>query len=627
MHPVKYGAHHLQQQQLMDDDGSSSSSSSSSVFSISNPHHQQQQQSVFHPNYSLHSQRQQKLHQNLFQQYSVPVTHQLFQHYHHQFQPFQQEAEPVHHHHHHHHHVHPQPFLAVNFKLDLNENSGKKEAALALNHQQNAATFLLGNDQQHVPENRGPQQYSLLMPHCWHPQEDYPIKEPFWKPLHRCEDRQCSGDGAREIEESKYNKVLQQPGQCTSERSENLDNKYSLFGELEAIYGLAKGGETTLAGSGSALTGENSPANVGLSMPLSEFQGHNVGANGGGGVGNVATGVDHGSETSIGEETSLRKIQKKKRKKKMKEQLSSMGVFFESLVKQVADRQEGLHKRFLEVIERMDNERSVKEESWRRQEAEKRNREAIARAHEQALASSREALIFSYLEKITGQSINLPERTPLLLQPESAIEPFNEGTPVKVDNNSRWPGAEVEALIQVRCNLESKFREPGLKGPLWEEVSSCMASFGYQRSAKRCKEKWENINKYFRKSKENGKKRSQQSKTCPYFDQLDQLYSRISITCSTLLTPLINSDTEMQQQGDSDFLDAYMPERDLGTAQVNASGNLNVSEMNSPELDFDGAVGENVVQGSNGKDNESHGNYLENEGEQEDDDNDSDGEE
>ena len=81
----------------------------------------------------------------------------------------------------------------------------------------------------------------------------------------------------------------------------------------------------------------------------------------------------------------------------------------------------------------------------------------------------------------------------------------------------------------------------------------------------------------------------------------------------------------MQKQGDSDFLDAYMPERDLGTAEVNASGNLKVSEMNSPELDFDGAVGENVVQGSNGKDNECHGNYLENEGEQEDDDNDSDG--
>ena len=32
-----------------------------------------------------------------------------------------------------------------------------------------------------------------------------------------------------------------------------------------------------------------------------------------------------------------------------------------------------------------------------------------------------------------------------------------------------------------------------------------MATAGYRRSAKRCKEKWENINKYFRKAKESGK--------------------------------------------------------------------------------------------------------------------------
>lgn len=402
---------------------------------------------------------------------------------------------------------------------------------------------------------------------------------------------------------------MQQPGQYTSERSKNLDDKYRLFGELEAIYGVsAEGGETTTqaAGSGSALTAENSRANVGLSIPLSEFQAHNLGAHGEAGIGNATiTGVDHGSETSIGKEASLRKIQKKKMKNKNKK-MSSMAVFFESLVKRVTDHQEGLHRKLLEVIERMDKERSVKEESSRRQEAEKRNREAIARADEQALASSREALIVSYLEKITGQNINLPARTaPVLLAqaPESATEPFNETmSAVKVDNNSRWPRAEVEALVRMRCNFESKFQEPGIKGHLWEEVSTLMASFGYNRSAKRCKEKWENINNYFRKSKADGKKRSQLWKTCPYFDQLDQLYSRIPFTAPTSpATPLMNTDIEMQQQGDSDFLDAYMPEteRDLGRAHVNSSENLKVSKMNSPKLDFDGAVDRNVVQGSN----------------------------
>ena len=47
---------------------------------------------------------------------------------------------------------------------------------------------------------------------------------------------------------------------------------------------------------------------------------------------------------------------------------------------------------------------------------------------------------------------------------------------------------------------------------------------GYKRSAKRCKEKWENINKYFRKTNESSKKRSVNSRTCPYFHQLSCLY-------------------------------------------------------------------------------------------------------
>jgi hypothetical protein len=50
---------------------------------------------------------------------------------------------------------------------------------------------------------------------------------------------------------------------------------------------------------------------------------------------------------------------------------------------------------------------------------------------------------------------------------------------------------------------------------------------GYKRSAKRCKEKWENINKYFKKTKDvaNKKKRSLDSRTCPYFHQLSSLYN------------------------------------------------------------------------------------------------------
>ncbi|KAL6527504.1 hypothetical protein OROGR_016594 [Orobanche gracilis] len=91
-------------------------------------------------------------------------------------------------------------------------------------------------------------------------------------------------------------------------------------------------------------------------------------------------------------------------------------------------------------------------------------------------------------------------------------------------NSSRWPKAEVEALINLRRNLDLKYQDNGPKGPLWEEISAAMGKLGYSRNSKRCKEKWENINKYFKKVKESNKKRPEDSKTCPYFHQLDALY-------------------------------------------------------------------------------------------------------
>lgn len=82
----------------------------------------------------------------------------------------------------------------------------------------------------------------------------------------------------------------------------------------------------------------------------------------------------------------------------------------------------------------------------------------------------------------------------------------------------------MEALINLRTVLDQKYHENGPKGPLWEEISTEMKKIGYNRNAKRCKEKWENINKYFKKVKESNKKRPEDSKTCPYFNQLDALY-------------------------------------------------------------------------------------------------------
>ncbi|CAI9095921.1 OLC1v1031959C1 [Oldenlandia corymbosa var. corymbosa] len=234
------------------------------------------------------------------------------------------------------------------------------------------------------------------------------------------------------------------------------------------------------------------------------------------------------------------------------DEMNSMAVFFEGLVYRLMEHQENIHKKFMAAIDKLDQERKERERVWRQKELERLEQEAALRANERALASQREASIVSYLEKITGQSIELPSS---LIEPEETRTRSGMGMRVSSVNElssrgsrgggddlgslrlmkNRWPPVEVDALIQLRMSLEKKFQGPGYKGPLWEEISKMMGSMGYHRTAKRCKEKWENINKYFKKYKENHsssssnpKFRKKMNKTCRYFDQLDQLYSKSS---------------------------------------------------------------------------------------------------
>ncbi|OAY66378.1 Trihelix transcription factor GT-2 [Ananas comosus] len=319
-------------------------------------------------------------------------------------------------------------------------------------------------------------------------------------------------------------------------------SNYKLFSELEAIYkpGSSSGGggiaEANQTGSGSALTGDEnslipaSNAAFGAAAVLSEMsaggeaptekqpQQINVSSGGGGGGG-------------------MRRSKRKRRQKQ--QQLAAVAAFFETLVRQLMEHQESLHRRFLDAMERRDRERAGRDDAWRRQEAARSARDAAARARDRQLSAAREAAVVAFLEKISGQALHLPpaaadEAATAITTTMAAKIPITAPTDSDVigaeTGGRRWPKAEVEALIGVRWRLEEKFQEPGLKGPLWDEVSAQMAAIGFRRSAKRCKEKWENINKYFRKAKDSGKRRPPHAKTCPYFRQLDELYSKPAAT-------------------------------------------------------------------------------------------------
>ncbi|PQP94794.1 trihelix transcription factor GTL1 isoform X1 [Prunus yedoensis var. nudiflora] len=274
-----------------------------------------------------------------------------------------------------------------------------------------------------------------------------------------------------------------------------------------------------------------------------------------------------------------------------------MMEFFEVLMKQVMHKQETMQQRFLEVIEKREQDRTIREEAWKRQEMVRLTREHELMSQERAISASRDAAIIAFLQKITGQTIQLPPPinvhaappppvppsvpvvTPLAQQsvqppiqtlyhqttqqqqqppqqqhvqqvrhhqqqsqnlqvvmavPEQQVPPPQDnissgggaGGSLEPASSSRWPKAEVLALIKLRSGLESRYQEAGPKGPLWEEISAGMGRMGYKRSSKRCKEKWENINKYFKKVKESNKQRPEDAKTCPYFHELDALYRK-----------------------------------------------------------------------------------------------------
>ncbi|XP_010533325.1 PREDICTED: trihelix transcription factor GT-2-like, partial [Tarenaya hassleriana] len=85
---------------------------------------------------------------------------------------------------------------------------------------------------------------------------------------------------------------------------------------------------------------------------------------------------------------------------------------------------------------------------------------------------------------------------------------------------NRWPRSETLALLRIRSEMELAFRDSNLKAPLWEQISRKMRELGFRRSAKKCKEKFENVYKYHKRTKE-GRSGKREGKTYQFSDELE----------------------------------------------------------------------------------------------------------
>ncbi|XP_047164523.1 trihelix transcription factor DF1-like isoform X1 [Vigna umbellata] len=232
--------------------------------------------------------------------------------------------------------------------------------------------------------------------------------------------------------------------------------------------------------------------------------------------------------------------------------------YFRRLTRKVLLKQEEMQKKFLEAMDKRERERVAQQDNWRIQEMARINREHEILVQERSTAAAKDAAVIALLQKMYGQQnttqhvqVQPPEQqNQTTLQSQLPTPMPNNNFEIKKLNNghhsatststvttspatsssSRWPKAEVHALIRLRTSLDTKYQENGPKAPLWEDISIAMQRLGYNRSAKRCKEKWENINKYFKKMRDNNKERRENSKTCPYFHELDAIYKERSLS-------------------------------------------------------------------------------------------------
>ncbi|KAJ0673328.1 putative transcription factor MYB family [Helianthus annuus] len=258
------------------------------------------------------------------------------------------------------------------------------------------------------------------------------------------------------------------------------------------------------------------------------------------------------SQPTDQDDAQVTKSKKRKRKHKKFKMVKGLCV---DLVNKMMAQQEEMHKKLLEDMANRDEEKRKREEAWRKEEMERMQMEIQIREHEQEMARDRQSTITEFLNKITSfdNKIQIPfdiNLQDLLVEATNIDKPMSLSEITKIpslqnitdrkypnhdqaiakdDIGKRWPRDEVLALINIRSNVNNGIggnSEEHARGSLWERISQGMLELGYKRSAKRCKEKWENINKYFRKTKDANKKRSLESRTCPYYHELSKLYNQ-----------------------------------------------------------------------------------------------------
>lgn len=221
--------------------------------------------------------------------------------------------------------------------------------------------------------------------------------------------------------------------------------------------------------------------------------------------------------------------------------------FIDLQMRKLMERQEVWLDKLTKTLEQKEQEKILREEEWRRQEAERIDREHKFWAKERARLEARDAAMIEALQNLTGKQFSKtpsPEELMGTDQIQNSNENQNENgshetinTTTTTGNADSWPESEIAKLIELKASMDSRFEQSGCSEEiLWEEISAKMACLGYERSPLMCKDKWDTINNYLTlKTKEYNKKRKENSRTsdggCGYFPSCESLYNQPNAFC------------------------------------------------------------------------------------------------
>ncbi|KAI3973438.1 hypothetical protein MKW92_022135 [Papaver armeniacum] len=216
---------------------------------------------------------------------------------------------------------------------------------------------------------------------------------------------------------------------------------------------------------------------------------------------------------------------RKKRKREIRNELKRHS---EDLVNKMLKKQEDMYKVLLQTMEQKEKDRITREETWRNLERERMRKEEERRAQD----THRSLALLSLLEKFCGQQeIYTPQsKGQQVIAPSPEIVLPDQSGQEKQRLLKRWPKHEIQALTKNMTYdynfQERKFLNGATKFRMsWEEMSEemsrGMASMGFTKTAKQCKDKW-----WYKRAERSGNTWAENAKTCPYFQELDMFYKK-----------------------------------------------------------------------------------------------------